>query len=80
LYCSVIAEFSDSGFHLAGYEQRSSEGRKLVPWPTTKNESRHGHMTPPRKLYSDVMNWQERTNQDNCLISCAIKHPMSISI
>jgi hypothetical protein len=39
-----------------GYKQRRSAGRKLVPWPTTKNGSRHGHMTPPRKLYSSIMN------------------------
>jgi hypothetical protein len=56
LYCSVLIEISGSGLHFAGYKQRRSAGRKLVPWPTTKNGSRHGRMTPPRKLYRSIMN------------------------
>lgn len=61
--------------------QAEEEHRKeLAPWPTTKNRSMHDRMTPPRKLNSSIMNWQERMNQNNCLTWCTMKHMVGISI
>ncbi|CAK9237515.1 unnamed protein product [Sphagnum troendelagicum] len=52
----VAAMAKCSQIKLIGYKQRRSTGRKLAPWPTTKNGSMHDRMTPPRKLYSSIMN------------------------